>query len=136
MAAPSRPASSDARAVADAVLAVPTVDGFDSGRHGEVALLYPGLRVPGLRWAGGRLELHLRALFDPEDPVPLALTSEVARAAANDALGGRFPIDVIVADVARAAQTTQTTQTTQTKQTEQTEQTTGESKRTGESWKT
>ena len=86
--------------------------------------------VPGLRWAGGRLELHLRALFDPEDPVPLALTSEVARAAANDALGGRFPIDVIVADVARAAQTTQTTQT------KQTEQTTGESRRTGESWKT
>lgn len=100
MTAPSRPASSDARAIADAVLAVPSVDGFDSGRHGEIALLYPGLRVPGMRWAGGRLELHLRASFDPRSPVPLADTSELARDAAASG-GWSGPVDVIIADVAR-----------------------------------
>lgn len=102
MTAPSRPASSDARAIAGAVLAVPSVAGLDAGRHGEIALLYPGFRVPGLRWAGGRLELHLTAAFDPADPVPLSETSRLARAAAESAGGFRGPVDVIIADVARA----------------------------------
>lgn len=101
MTAPSRPASAEAEAISAAVLAVPSVDGFHPGHHGEVALLYPGLRVPGMRWTGNRLELHLRVSFDPRSPVPLAETSELAKSAASAAWGRRSPVDVIIADVAR-----------------------------------
>lgn len=104
MTAPRRPASADARAIAAAVSAVPSVAGLDSGRHGEIALLYPGERVPGLRWTGGRLEIHLRAAFDPADPRPLAETCRLARAAAADVLGAAATLDVIVSDVALVGQ--------------------------------
>lgn len=104
MTAPRRPASADARAIAAAVSAVPSVAGLDSGRHGEIALLYPGERVPGLRWTGGRLEIHLRAAFDPAAPRPLAETCQLARGAAADVLGSAATVDVIVSDVALAGQ--------------------------------
>ena len=103
MTAPHRPASADARAIAAAVSAVPSVAGLDSGRHGEIAMLYPGGRVLGLRWANGRLEIHLRAAFDPTDPRPLAETCELARAAAAGVLGPSATLDVIVSDIALAA---------------------------------
>lgn len=104
MTAPRRPASADARAIAAAISAVPSVAGLDSGHYGEIVLLYPGERVPGLRWTGGRLEIHLCAAFDPADPRPLAETCKLARAAAADVLGAAATVDVIVSDVALAVQ--------------------------------
>lgn len=97
-----------AESLVAAVSAVPFVDGPDEGRFGEVALLYPGLRAPGLRWADGRLEVHVRVAVDPRDPAPLSDVARTVRAAASAVLSESpeapaVPVDVIVADVVAAA---------------------------------
>ena len=99
MAAVDDPVSQDtARRVEAAVLALPGVAGLSSGEFSEVALLYPGARVRGLRLSGSevvpRLEVHVVA--DLRAAGNLYELSERVRATA--AAHVRFPVDVIVAD--------------------------------------
>lgn len=95
----ARPACAEATAVAAAVSAVPGVAGLSDGAYGEIALLYPGARVAGLRWADGRLEVHVAAAFGSADARSLYDVSADARAAATSVLGGVAPIDVHIDDV-------------------------------------
>ncbi|WP_394284113.1 hypothetical protein [Corynebacterium sp.] len=91
-------AQESARRVEAAVLALPGVAGLSSGELSEVALLYPGARVRGLRLSRSgsvpRLEVHVVA--DLRTAGDLYELSERVRAAA--AAHVRFPVDVIVAD--------------------------------------
>lgn len=48
-----------ARAIERAVTSISGVDSLHPGRFGEVALLYPGERVRGLKVNCDRLEVHL-----------------------------------------------------------------------------
>lgn len=94
-----------AESIAAAVATLPFVDGLDEGRFGEVALMYPRTRVPGLRWADGRLEVHVRLRVDPREPAPLSDAAGVIRdTAVNLYVGapdaGAPPVDVVIADVA------------------------------------
>lgn len=83
--------------VSASVLAIPGVAGFHSGPYGEVALLYPGARLPGLRLTDGHLELHvvldLQALGTN---TPLSAVARQIRHAAQH--HSPFPVDVIFAD--------------------------------------
>lgn len=87
-----------ARRVEAAVRALPGVADLSPGAVAEVALLYPGARVRGLRLSGSgaapRLEVHVVA--DLRAAGNLHELSERVRAAA--AAHVRFPVDVIVAD--------------------------------------
>ncbi len=58
---PTEPLPLDrARALAAAVAAVPGVEKLAQGTYGQIALLFPGERVPGLRLADAdRLEVHV-----------------------------------------------------------------------------
>ena len=79
--------------LAERVLAVDGVADLHSGSFGEVALLYPGHRVPGLRLdRSGRLEVHVVA--DLARATDLRSLSVDGRGA----VGGDRPIDVVVAD--------------------------------------
>lgn len=49
----------DARSIASKVKDVHGVAGLHAGRFGEVALLYPGERISGLRRVSGAGELHI-----------------------------------------------------------------------------
>ena len=99
--------SAVAESLVAAVSAVPFIDGPDEGRFGEVALLYPRFRAPGLRWLDGRLEVHVRVAVDPRDPAPLSDAARAVRAAAESVLAAspdlrHAPVDVFVADVVPA----------------------------------
>jgi hypothetical protein len=99
MASVDDPVSHDAaRHVETAVLALPGVAGLSSGEFSEIALLYPGARVRGLRLSDPgvvpRLEVHV--VVDLRAAGNLHELSERVRAAA--AAHVRFPVDVIVAD--------------------------------------
>ncbi len=104
MAAVDDPVSQDtARRVEAAVLALPGVAGLSSGEFSEVALLYPGARVRGLRLSGSevvpRLEVHVVA--DLRAAGNLYELSARVRAAAATYVS--FPVDVIIADAAAPA---------------------------------
>jgi len=90
-----------ARSVADAVTAVPGVAGLHPGFGVEVATLFSGGKVIGLRLSGDAVELCITA-----DRVPLTPVAEAAAAAAHRvlaALGDDRPINVVVADVTPGA---------------------------------
>ena len=92
------------RNVADTLAAglcgLPGVAGLHPGRFGEVALLYPRHRVPGIRLAGDRVEVHLVA--DLSAGRPLAELADAARDLTTAALtatsAAGLPVDVHVAD--------------------------------------
>lgn len=90
-----------AEAVAAAITALDPVAGLDGGRFGEVALLFPGRRVTGLREAAGRLAAHVRLRVAGPGDGDLRPRLDEVRAAARGALGpgDDRPIDVVLADV-------------------------------------
>lgn len=86
-----------AEAVAASVVAVPGVSTLHAGQYGEIALLYPGARVPGLRLVDGHLEVHVVVdLHTLGTDTPLAKLAEKIRAAAGQ--HSPFPVDVVLAD--------------------------------------
>lgn len=46
------------------ILAVPGVASMHRGQFGEIALLFPGQRVPGIRCSDERVEVHVVAKQD------------------------------------------------------------------------
>jgi len=85
----------DVDAVAAAVRGCPAVDDLDGGRLGEVATYLPGRRVPGIRIADDRIEVHVRGVWNQ----PVSLIAEQIRGALTTLNGGR-PIDVVLTDIA------------------------------------
>lgn len=84
-----------ARAVAAAVAAVPGVARLSGGAGPvEVATLYPGGKVLGVRVAGGRIAVHVAAARLPLPPLVAEVRAAAERAAAG--LGERRPVDVTV----------------------------------------
>ncbi|WP_018023285.1 hypothetical protein [Corynebacterium ulceribovis] len=57
-----------AQAIAAAAMAVPGVAGMYHGVVGELALLYPRLRVPGLAVTGNQLDVHVTVEVDIRRP--------------------------------------------------------------------
>ncbi|WKD56844.1 hypothetical protein CAPI_01350 [Corynebacterium capitovis DSM 44611] len=86
-----------------AALSTPGVAGLHAGRFGEVALLLPGTRIPGLRSVERAslrgIEVHL--VYDVDSGLTVSAAASNARAAVSAATGAPF-VDVIVADAARA----------------------------------
>jgi hypothetical protein len=92
-----------ARAVADAVLAVPGVAGLSPGTGIEVSTQFSGGKVVGVRLTGDEVEVHITA-----DRVPLPpIANEVSRAArrALSAAGDDRPVVVVIDDIAADALT-------------------------------
>jgi hypothetical protein len=89
----------DVDAVAAAVRGCPAVHDLDAGRLGGVATYLPGRRVPGIRVADDRIEVHVRGVWDQ----PASLLAQQIRAALTTLSGGRV-IDVVLTDVADPGQ--------------------------------
>lgn len=90
-----------ARSVADAVLEVPGVARLSPGSSVEVATLFAGGKVVGLRLSGEVVEVHIVA-----DRVPLPQVAEQASAAAMrvlSAAGDDRQVLVVVDDVEESA---------------------------------
>lgn len=86
-----------ALAVREAVTAVPGVSQVRAGSVVEVATLYPGGKVPGVRLAPDAVEVHVVV-----DRLPLQPVVRQARAAARavlDRRGDPRPVTVVVVDV-------------------------------------
>ena len=90
-----------ARAVADAVTAVPGVAGLSPGSGVEVSTQFAGGKVVGVRLTGDEVEIHIVA-----DQVPLGRVGDEAAAAARRVLtanGDTRPVIVVIDDVAAEA---------------------------------
>lgn len=94
----------DAHRLRDAVVGVEGIIGLSSGFFGEVALLFAGDRVPGLRIhtedGVERLSIHLIA--DASSQVPLTDRADAVRQIAGGFV--EFPIDVVFDDFATRAE--------------------------------
>jgi hypothetical protein len=87
-----------AHAIADAVTEVPGVAGLTPGDGVEVATLYSGGKVVGLRLSSDPVQVHIIA-----DRTPLPPVAEAAAAAARRVLaaaGDDREVQVVVADLA------------------------------------
>lgn len=98
-----------AREIVAAVGATPGVADLSSGSFGEVALLYPGARVPGLRVSTigteePRLAVHvsvdLGAAAGAGEKPMLADIAEAIRGSVRSVGCTELPIDVVFADAA------------------------------------
>lgn len=98
-----------AREIVAAVRATPGVADLSSGSFGEVALLYPGARVPGLRVSTigteePRLAVHvsvdLGAAAGAGEKPMLADIAEAIRGSVRSVGCTELPIDVVFADAA------------------------------------
>jgi len=92
-----------ARAVADAVLAVPGVAGLSPGSGVEVSTQFSGGKVIGVRLTGDKVEVHIVA-----DRIPLPPIANEAAAAARQVLaatGDDRPVVVVVDDIVTDALT-------------------------------
>jgi hypothetical protein len=90
-----------ARTVADAVLDVPGVAGLTGGPGVEVATLFAGGKVVGLRIGDGAVDVHLVA-----DRIPLHQVAEDAAAAAQrvlSAVGDPRQVNIVIEDVVAGA---------------------------------
>ena len=80
---------------------MPGVADLVPGRYGEVALLFPGARIPGLRFLSpkddSQIEAHVVAAFDGP---PLTEIGPAVQAAARRAVPELTRFDVVIADVA------------------------------------
>ncbi|WP_197717406.1 hypothetical protein [Glycomyces terrestris] len=81
-------------AIAAVVLAVPGVAGLHGGARGEVAVLLPGRRVPGLRLDDTACEVHVAVHWGTDIP----RTAAAIRAAVAPLAPGR-PVAVTVEDI-------------------------------------
>ncbi|SFG16007.1 hypothetical protein [Corynebacterium spheniscorum] len=98
-----------AREIVAAVRATPGVADLSSGSFGEVALLYPGARIPGLRVSTigseePRLAVHvsvdLGAAAGAREKPMLADIAEAIRGSVRSVGCTELPIDVVFADAA------------------------------------
>ena len=80
--------------VAEAVLAVPGVNGLHAGVLGEAATYLPGRRVNGVKVTDDSCEVHV--VLDADTPV--RQTADTVRAAVEPLVDG--PVHVIVEDIA------------------------------------
>jgi hypothetical protein len=90
-----------ARAVAEAVIAVPGVAGLSPGYPVEVSTQFAGGKVVGVRLTGDQVEVHINA-----DQVPLGTVGDEAVAAARRVLtatGDNRPVMVVIDDVTAEA---------------------------------
>ncbi|HST49958.1 hypothetical protein [Jatrophihabitans sp.] len=85
----------DIDAVAAAVRGCPAVDDLDGGLLGGAVTYLPGRRVPGIRIAEGRIEVHVRGVWD--QPVDV-VAGQVRQALAPLAAG--HVVDVVLSDIA------------------------------------
>jgi len=85
----------DIDAVAAAVRGCPAVDDLDGGLLDGTVTYLPGRRVPGIRIADGRIEVHVRGVWD--QPVDL-IAGQIRQALA--ALAGSHVVDVVLSDIA------------------------------------
>jgi hypothetical protein len=86
-----------ARAVADAVLAVPGVAGLSPGTGIEVSTQFFGGKVIGVRLTGDEVQVHIIAGRGPLPPIAneaAAAARQVLRAAGDDR-----PVVVVVDDI-------------------------------------
>lgn len=93
--------------VADAVLTVPGVAALHPGFGVEVATLFSGGKVVGVRLSGETVQIYLTA-----DRVPLRPVAEEAATAAGRVLaaaGDPRPVEIVVADVTTDAVIRRTT---------------------------
>ncbi|MBV7302986.1 MULTISPECIES: hypothetical protein [Corynebacterium] len=98
---PHRLDQTHAAELSDALLGVDGVDSLHSGRYGQIALLYPGVRYPGLAQRTSdngdqRLEIHLVVTQDALSD--LQGVAQRCREVASPYVSGA--IDVTIADVA------------------------------------
>ncbi|MFK3979832.1 hypothetical protein ACI2K4_05555 [Micromonospora sp. NPDC050397] len=92
-----------ATAIRDAVLAVDGVAGLATGGPVEIATLYAGGKIPGVRLGDDLVEVHVRV-----DAVPMMPLAERIHTAVRDVLeraGAGRPVEVVVDDVDLAALT-------------------------------
>lgn len=83
-----------AQALVEQILSIPGIAAMHDGQFGEVALLYPGARVPGLRHAGDGLEVHVVVKHGAGDLVQLA---DVVRSVSHAAT--KLGTDVVIGDM-------------------------------------
>jgi hypothetical protein len=81
-----------ARAIRDAVLALPEVARLSAGALGEVATYLPGDRVPGIRFTPDGTQVHVVLTAAGAEAIPAA-AGTIARAA------GPGPVHVHIEDV-------------------------------------
>ena len=86
--------AADADAIAAAVRDAPGVSDLHGGVQGEIALLLPGRRIPGLRLNDAACEVHVAVEWDADIP----RTAAAIRTAVAPLAGGR-PVIVTVEDV-------------------------------------
>lgn len=86
--------AADADAIAAAVRDAPGVSDLHGGVQGEIALLLPGRRIPGLRLGDTACEVHVAVEWDADIP----RTAAAIRATVAPLAGGR-PVIVTVEDV-------------------------------------
>jgi len=96
-----------ALSVADAVLAVPGVAALHPGFGVEVATLFSGGKVVGVRLSGETVQIYLTAERVPLQPI----ADEAAKAAGRvlAAAGDPRPVEIVVADVTTDAVIRRTT---------------------------
>ncbi|MDY3126928.1 MAG: hypothetical protein SOW59_02190 [Corynebacterium sp.] len=89
-----------AQLLADALTNVPGVVRLHPGTYGEVSLLFPGLRVPGLRHLSVRDDTGIAAyvVLDLNADIPAADVAAAVRAKARETLPALRHVDVIIAD--------------------------------------
>lgn len=99
---PHRLSQNHAAALSDALLGVEGVDSFHPGRFGQIALLFPGERYPGLSLPAPvegeeqRLEIHL--VVTRAGLTDMSGLAERCRSIAAQYFDGA--IDITIADVA------------------------------------
>lgn len=86
-----------AHAVADAATAVPGVARLSPGSGVEVATLFAGGKVIGVRLSGTAVEVHIVANAAPLQPVATEVNAAVRRVLG--AAGDDRPVNVVVDDV-------------------------------------
>lgn len=103
--------AASADAIAAAVRAVPGVSGLHGGVQGEIALLLPGRRIPGLRLHDAACEVHVAVEWDADIPQ----TAAAIRTRLAPLAGGR-PVLVHVEDVVEPEEEDRPPSTTPTHQ--------------------
>jgi hypothetical protein len=86
--------AADVDAIAAAVRAVPGVSDLHGGVQGEIAVLLPGRRVPGLRLGDTAYEIHVAVRWGAD----IRRTAAAVRTAVAALAGGRT-VTVTVEDV-------------------------------------
>ncbi|PFG27243.1 hypothetical protein [Corynebacterium renale] len=96
----------DAHRLRDAVVGVEGIIGLSSGFFGEVALLFAGDRVPGLRihTQDGTERLSIHLIADATSAVPLTERADAVRTIAGTFVD--FPVDVVFDDFTSPADST------------------------------